>query len=708
MHCGVRSIRRLAPVFCLLPLLTALPAQGSLPQGPASVGQPGDSHPSGPQIRSAGRRTEIAAPKRVPTEIRLSSGLVFDTRNGEPSVAAHLRATEAVAPEEMLSLLVQVQSPVQEGWRDDLEATGARIETFVPNSAFLVRVAARDRAELDALPFVDWTGNYHPAYRISAQSEMTLRSGRGEYAVLLFDDADVAGVTDHVSFLGGTVRGTSSNGINKIVLLEMDRGRVEDLAKHPDVQWLEPRARFEFHNANVQWVDMTGVNGDRKIWDEGITGLGQVVMVGDSGIRTSHNQFRDDAVPITNYGEYPTHRKIIAYKKGAKDNSILFGDDGGASYHGTHTDGTIAGNDDIHAGSSNDGIAKDAKIWFEDVGGNTSSIYSPGDLNDYFAGSYAGNAGGAARISSNSWGAPNGGAYDINCMTTDQFAWNHKDYLICFSNGNSGATNTVGSPAGAKSILSSGGTQNGTSSNQIYSSTSRGPTDDGRYKPTVCSPGQSVFSALGSGDTNYWSLSGTSMSCPNLAGSATLARQYFTDGWYPTGAAVPGNAFTPSASLLKAMMVNSGVDNFASYSIPDNNIGWGRILLDNVMYFPGDTRRTVVLDESDGVVTGEVRTYEVYVASDLEDVKVTLVWTDPASTPVAATNLVNDLDLVVNDGSNTYLGNVWSGGQSVTGGSADDLNVEENVRRASPLAGTWTIEVHGANVPMGAQPFALV
>jgi hypothetical protein len=293
-------------------------------------------------------------------------------------------------------------------------------------------------------------------------------------------------------------------------------------------------------------------------------------------------------------------------------------------------------------------------------------------------------------------------------MTADQFAWAHKDFLICFSNGNSGGANTVGSPGSAKNMLSSGGTQNGANAIFIYSSTSRGPTDDNRFKPTVCSPGQGVSSSYNGTDSQYASLSGTSMSCPNLAGSATLVRQYFTDGWYPTGAPVPANEFTPSAALLRAMMVNSAVDDFGAFSIPDNNIGWGRILLDNAMYFPGDTRRTVVLDENDGLATGEAREYEIFVTDTTQDLKITLVWTDMASTPAAAINLVNDLDLEVFDGTNTYLGNVWSGGQSTTGGVKDSRNVEECFRRATPAAGTHVIRVEGANVPFGPQPFAIV
>ncbi len=116
----------------------------------------------------------------------------------------------------------------------------------------------------------------------------------------------------------------------------------------------------------------------------------------------------------------------------------------------------------------------------------------------------------------------------------------------------------------------------------------------------------------------------------------------------------------------------------------------------------------MVLDENDGLATGEAREYEIFVSDTSQDLKVSLVWTDVASTPAAAINLVNDLDLEVSDGTNTYLGNVWSGGESTTGGVKDSRDVEECVRRAVPVAGTYTIRVEGANVPFGAQPYAIV
>jgi subtilase family serine protease len=85
------------------------------------------------------------------------------------------------------------------------------------------------------------------------------------------------------------------------------------------------------------------------------------------------------------------------------------------------------------------------------------------------------------------------------------------------------------------------------------------------------------------------------------------------------------------------------------------------------------------------------------------------VWTDYPSSPTAAANLVNDLDLtVVGPDATTYLGNVFSSGWSAVGGSPDRVNNVENVFVTAAASGTWTVLVSGYNVPMGPQPFALV
>jgi len=194
-----------------------------------------------------------------------------------------------------------------------------------------------------------------------------------------------------------------------------------------------------------------------------------------------------------------------------------------------------------------------------------------------------------------------------------------------------------------------------------------------------------------------------------MAGATILLRQYLTDGWYPTGSPVPGNAMSaPSAALLKAMAINSAEPDVGGYTVPDNNIGWGRIDDESVCYFAGDARRLALVDNGAGLLTGEYIEYQVYVASSSIPLKAALVWTDYPGTPSAAVELVNDLNLTATDGVSTYRGNVYSGGQSITGGSADFRNVEECVRRNSPTVGLWTFRIEAANVPIGPQPFALV
>lgn len=50
---------------------------------------------------------------------------------------------------------------------------------------------------------------------------------------------------------------------------------------------------------------------------------------------------------------------------------------------------------------------------------------------------------------------------------------------------------------------------------------------------------------------------GTSMSTPVAAGAVALVRQYFAQGWYPTGAPVAANTYSPSGPLLKAIVMGN-------------------------------------------------------------------------------------------------------------------------------------------------------
>jgi hypothetical protein len=115
-----------------------------------------------------------------------------------------------------------------------------------------------------------------------------------------------------------------------------------------------------------------------------------------------------------------------------------------------------------------------------------------------------------------------------------------------------------------------------------------------------------------------------------------------------------------------------------------------------------------VLDDTVGLETGDSVLIPISVTGNQKPLRVTLCWTDYPGTMRASYICVNDLDLTVYSPTGTaYKGNVYSGGQSDTGGTNDSLNVEECTRINSPEVGSWGVMVKARNVPQGPQPFAL-
>lgn len=263
---------------------------------------------------------------------------------------------------------------------------------------------------------------------------------------------------------------------------------------------------------------------------------------------------------------------------------------------------------------------------------------------------------------------------------------------------------------------------------QMAAFSSRGPTDDGRIKPDVVAPGTYVLSGYsdmyqqgydgspnprnnawqydgwGTPRSQYYKyMGGTSMSTPLVAGGAAVVRDFYQKAYNHAA----------SAALVKATLINSAEDmldenndgaNDNDYPIPNIHEGWGRVNLANAT----DGSHQFV-EHTAGLSTGGSASYTFQVASSGAPLKVTLVWSDYPSTEAASANLVNDLDLTVTaPGGTVYRGNVFGGGWSQTGGSADRVNNVENVYVQSAGAGTWTVRVSGYNVPNGPQPFALV
>ncbi|ACO66180.1 ATP-binding cassette superfamily [Micromonas commoda] len=221
----------------------------------------------------------------------------------------------------------------------------------------------------------------------------------------------------------------------------------------------------------------------------------------------------------------------------------------------------------------------------------------------------------------------------------------------------------------------------------IASFSSFGATTDGRIKPDVVAPGEitsASAAAAGGGDSSergafpncaVTTIAGTSMATPVAAGAAALIRQYFTDGFYPTGARTKGNGFAPSAALIKAALINGAepMRGFTELGLPlepppSVRQGHGRVHVGRSLPLAPGPARMFAVDER-RIAHGEVHSFCLELppgrdapesTTDADDeLRVTLVWTDPpASLPSAGRTLVNDLDLVVVNGD----GVAWGGG----------------------------------------------
>lgn len=128
--------------------------------------------------------------------------------------------------------------------------------------------------------------------------------------------------------------------------------------------------------------------------------------------------------------------------------------------------------------------------------------------------------------------------------------------MICMNSaGNEGeGTCTLGIPADAEHIITVGAV-NGQGSRAWFSSC--GPTYDGRIKPDVMAMGEDTYVASGYG--GYYNGSGTSFSCPVLAGAMACLRQ-----------ARPSASVQEICDAVRAAGNNANTPNsYNGYGIPD-------------------------------------------------------------------------------------------------------------------------------------------
>jgi len=652
-----------------LPALTALLLAFAVQQGFADSSAP------------AGR------PAGGPPALHLRYGVVDTARPVLSAADAVARATASQR------FVVQLDGPIDPLRRQRLEAAGVVLGDYLPSNAFVARLDAAEPQAVSGLEFVRWVSPFRSEWKVDPRLEQpdaaaaaARDGGAGEshVVVTLFAGEQPEAAIDQIVQAGAVVRGSSPAGPHTLidaVLAEADAGGI---AAIPAVQFIEPAPQGAFRNDSNRWIVQSNDVGHTPVWDAGLLGQGQIAGLIDGTVKETHCAF-NDSEPIG-----PTHRKIVALRDESTPNS-----------HGTHTAGSLAGDEQPWGVPDEyDGIAPAARLSCT----NVYPIFSiPALLHTRLEDAHQD----GARVHSNSWGDDTTTEYSTWCQQIDEFSYEYEDSLVVFSVTNK---STLRSPENAKNVLAVGASQDAPDQD-LHCKGGTGPTDDGRRKPEVFAPGCGTWSASSSTLCDYTTKTGTSMACPVVAGAGVLVRQYFTDGYYPTGEANPEDALVPTGALMKAVLINAAVDMTGIGGYPSDQEGWGRVLLDNALYLPGDTARLYAVDlrNADGLSTGQDFVREVTAVSSAAPLRITLVFTDPPAAAGAADPVVNNLDLeITGPGGEVYKGNVFAGGESTTGGSFDGRNNVEQFLQYTPAAGTYAIRVSGTAVNEGTQGFALV
>ncbi|MEV0846693.1 S8 family serine peptidase [Streptomyces sp. NPDC049954] len=309
--------------------------------------------------------------------------------------------------------------------------------------------------------------------------------------------------------------------ISNTIEVTGDKALAEKIAARPEVASIradEPvRLPAPLKATTEPGVDGVEWNIDRinapKVWDEfGVRGEGVVIGSIDTGVDYRHPALAAAYRGLKADGSYD-HAYNWFDAVGSCSGSAPCDDNG----HGTHTTGTMVGDD----GSGNAiGVAPGAS-WIAAKGCGAvdcpqSALLAAGQwmLAPTDADGENPRPDLAPDIINNSWGAD---TLDTWYQAMVQ-AWRDAGIFPAFSNGNTGPScDTAGSPGAYTNTYSSGAFD---SSGRIADFSSRGPGVDGTVKPNIAAPGVNIRSAAPGG--GYVAKSGTSMASPHTAATVAL------------------------------------------------------------------------------------------------------------------------------------------------------------------------------------------
>lgn len=684
--------------------------------------------------------TALSVPVRDDQDVINLNGFTLDTNQPEAlsaALPADLRQTDMADAVRTGSephgglYIIQFAGPIKDSWLRKLRATGAEAVSYVASNAYVVRAGSAAAAALLRFkvedPAVQFLGDYEPVYRMSPvmrQAHAASKDSSIDVTVQVVAGRGARRTLDRLREIANDVVSSYDVLNYRNVELTVSASKLAEIARLNNVFAIEERGiKRRLDEAQGQ-ILAGNLSGNIP------TGPGYLTFLANKGFTSSQFgsfvvEVVDDATSITGHPDLPTARVVFQ-----NNPTNQTGAQGGHGFLNTNiiggfNSGTGAAVEDANGFNYGLGIAPFARMGSTAIFGGTASSGTTWENTAYGQG---------ARISSNSWGFQDNlgnpiPRYDTNAQSYDSIVRDAQTGVaglqqlsIVFAAGNDGSgANTVSTPGTAKNVITVGAGENvrmtGTdgcgiansgadSANDVISFSSRGPVNsaggDGRTKPEIMGPGthieagvpQSNYNGTSvcnqffpAGQTLYGWSSGTSHSTPAVAGGAALVYQDFLN----KGLAAP------SPAIVKAFLVNSatrmtGVG--ANDTLPSNNQGMGR--MDFSRSFDGASR--ILVDQTQVLgTTGQTYQTTGSVANTSLPLRVSLVWTD-APGPTTGAPYVNNLDLEVTVGGTTFKGNVFSGGNSVAGGTADARNNFESVFLPSGTSGNITVTVRATNI----------
>jgi hypothetical protein len=478
--------------------------------------------------------------------IRLRGGQL-DTTAPEPQVNPMLR--QEMTATRWLHLVQMFGPPTNEAM-NALQATGAKIVSYIPNNAYLIYTTRKQLERLHAMreqtEVIQWDAPFHPAYKIDPRIKLD-SVAQMPISIELLDTPEASRTIAQIKSVARKVLMPEFQvaGTMQIKILT-ECVKLAELAKLPDVLSIEPWGKLKLHDERANQI-VAGSLVNETVNNIFVTrpaspgyfnllnSLGFnstfdfVVDLGDSGFDKGsvdasdvHPDFLDSRgqsriAYLHDFTGTPTANPAYdPFGHGTLNASII----------GGYNTGTTTASLDALGFQYGLGVAPQVRLGISRIFNDQNEFVDNLSFHQLLNSAY--NDG--ARISNNSWGLcdsdlgfcniynSDARTFDALVRDIDPHGPGYQQMVVIFSAGNSGLdlAQSVSMPGTAKNVITVGASEgfrptdaNGAplrdgcnvgntladNVQDVVDFSSRGPTQDGRAKPDLVAPGTHITGA---------------------------------------------------------------------------------------------------------------------------------------------------------------------------------------------------------------------